>query len=125
MAQVVHTVITDDLDDTELNPSEATTVQWSWRGVDYEFDTSADTVAAMESDQQSITLGLLLTVSRKVGSRGRPSKHNSTPRRSPDVEPKAIREWARQQGHSVPARGRVPAPIRDAFLAATSTPRPG
>ena len=117
MAQAVHTVITDDLDDTTLDPSEATTVQWSWQGVNYEFDTRTATVAAIESDEQSVTVGLLLSISRKVEGRSRAAKPAASSRQRADVEPKVIREWARLHGHDVPDRGRIPAPVRDAYLA--------
>ena len=119
MAQAVHTVITDDLDDTTLDPSEATTVQWSSRGVHYEFDTRAATVAAIESDEQSVTVGLLLSISRRVEtSRSRAAaKPAASSRQRADVEPKVIREWARLHGHDVPDRGRIPVPVRDAYFA--------
>ncbi|MBE7193215.1 MAG: Lsr2 family protein [Gordonia polyisoprenivorans] len=118
MAQAVHTVITDDLDDTTLDPSEATTVQWSWQGVNYEFDTRAATVAAIESDEQSVTVGLLLSISRRAEtSRSRATKPAASSRQRADVEPKVIREWARLHGHDVPDRGRIPVPVRDAYFA--------
>ncbi|MBE7192972.1 MAG: Lsr2 family protein [Gordonia polyisoprenivorans] len=69
MAQRVQTVIIDDLDGSEMDPSEATTVTWSWRGVSYELDTRSTHLTALESDRQSVTLGLLLASSRRVGGR--------------------------------------------------------
>ena len=115
MAQAVHTVITDDLDDTALDPADATTVRWAWRGVTYEFDTHNDALARIESDEQSVSIGMLLAVSRKVDTRAR----RAAIERRAVVAPSAIREWARLNGHNVPDRGRIPAPIREAYLSAT------
>ncbi|GAA2057723.1 Lsr2 dimerization domain-containing protein [Williamsia deligens] len=50
----VYTV--DDLDDTEITAEQATTVAWSWRGVDYEFDTAAERLAGIESGDRAITV---------------------------------------------------------------------
>ena len=116
MAQTVHTVITDDLGNTDLELAEATTVRWMWRGTTYEFDTSAANLAAIERDKQSVTIGRLLSVSRKVVSRASSSPTAGGRR---EVESKTIREWARLNGHKVPERGRIPKPIRDAYLAGT------
>ena len=53
MAQTVNTIYVDDLDDSELGPDHATTVTWSWRGIHYEFDTSAPRLAGLEDGEDA------------------------------------------------------------------------
>ncbi len=108
MAQAVRIVMTDDLDDNEMDPSDATSVQWSWRGVAYEFDTRALSLAAIEKGERAVTIADLLAISRKVGPASR------TARPTP-IEAAVIRDWARRHGHAVPKRGRIPGQIRMAY----------
>ncbi|MGZ8178334.1 Lsr2 dimerization domain-containing protein [Williamsia sp. SKLECPSW1] len=110
MAQAVHIVMTDDLDDEEMASDDATTVQWSWRGAVYEFDTRTSTVAAIEDGERSVTIGELLSVSRDVT----PALHTRR-RRAVAGDAATIRSWARRHGHPVPSRGRVPARVRLAY----------
>ena len=59
--------------------------------------------------------------SKPAARRGRTSASMTSTR--PDKEqPRAIREWARANGHQVSSRGRVPAAIREAFSAAHENP---
>lgn len=37
---------------------------------------------------------------------------------NPGVDPKAVREWAKEEGHIVSDRGRIPGPVVNAYLAA-------
>ena len=117
MAQAVNTIYVDDLDNTEIPVKQATTVAWSWRGVDYEFDTTAERLAAIETGDEAVTVAHLLKVSRLVGGRrnaARPVGASVTGTN----DAAAIRSWARDNGINVPNRGRVPAPVRDSFAAA-------
>ena len=115
MAQAFITSYTDDLTGDELSPDEATTVSWSWRGVDYELDTGVQHLAALEADDQSVTLGMLLASSRRVGGR----RHTARPvggRVSVAAgSAAAIRAWATANGMSVEGRGRIPQHVRDAY----------
>ena len=117
MAQSVNTIYIDDLDDTEIRVDQATTVSWSWRGVDYEFDTSADRLAGLESGDEAVTLGQLLAVSRRVSGR-RVAVRPVGGSRPGSTDAAEIRAWARDNGIFVPGRGRIPAPIRASYLAA-------
>ncbi|MBT0568650.1 histone-like nucleoid-structuring protein Lsr2 [Williamsia sp. CHRR-6] len=63
----MNTIYVDDLDDTKITADQATTVVWSWRGVDYEFDTNSERLAAIEAGDDSVTVAQLLNVSRRVG----------------------------------------------------------
>ncbi|MBE7161567.1 MAG: Lsr2 family protein [Williamsia herbipolensis] len=100
--------MTDDLDDNEMDPSDATTVHWTWRGVNYEFDTRSATLAAIEKGERAVTVADLLSVSRKSAPASRTARPTA-------IEPAVIRDWARRHGHTVPTRGRIPRPIRMAY----------
>ncbi|WP_299577561.1 Lsr2 family protein [uncultured Williamsia sp.] len=121
MAQTVKTIYVDDLDDTEITADQATTVAWSWRGVDYEFDTSADRLAGFESADETTTVAQLLAVSRRVS--GRRAAVRPVGASTVGADAAEIRAWARDNGIQVPDRGRIPAPIRDNYLAARSRSR--
>ena len=126
MAQTVNTIyvddLVDDLDDTEITADEATTVAWSWRGVDYKFDTSADRLACLESGDEAVTVAQLLAVSRRVS--GRRTAIRPAAGAPPDgTDAATIRAWVRDNGITVPDRGRIPAPVRDRFLAARARSR--
>ena len=121
MAQTVTTIYVDDLDDTEISADQATTVAWSWRGVDYEFDTSADRLAGLESGDEAITVAQLLAASRRVSGRRQAARPVGATTGSAD--PAKIRAWARVNGIQVPDRGRIPAPIRASYLATRHSSR--
>ena len=116
MAQTVTTIYVDDLDDSEIPAEQATTVVWSWRGVDYEFDTVAERLAALEAGDEAVTVAQLLAVSRRVS--GRRTAIRPTGASSNVTDSAAIRAWARENGIDVPDRGRVPAPVRESYTAA-------
>ena len=115
MGRTVNTIFLDDLDDTEIDGTHATTVTWSWRGVSYEFDTSTEHLAALEVGAEAVTVAHLLDVSRRVAGR----RHGIRPAGARDVSDAArIRAWARENGIMVPDRGRIPGPIRDSYASA-------
>ncbi|MBE7191554.1 MAG: Lsr2 family protein [Gordonia polyisoprenivorans] len=121
MAQTVNTIYVDDLDDSEISAAQATTVAWSWRGVDYEFDTSAQRLTGLESGDEAITVAQLLAASRRV--RGRRAAARPVGARPGATDAAEIRAWARESGIQVPDRGRIPAPIRASYLAARGQSR--
>ncbi|MBE7156960.1 MAG: Lsr2 family protein [Rhodospirillales bacterium] len=120
MAQAFITSYTDDLTGDALSPDQATTVSWSWRGVDYELDTGAEHLAALEADDQSVTLGRLLACSRRVGGRRHPARPiggrtNAAAGSTTEGSAAAVRAWATANGMPVEGRGRIPQHIRDAY----------
>ena len=121
MAQPLNTIYVDDFDDSEISADQATTVAWSSRGVDYEFDTRAERLAGLESGDEAVTVAQLLAASRRVS--GRRLAARPVGARTSNVDAAEIRAWARANGIDVPDRGRVPAPVRDSFLAARSSSR--
>ena len=107
MAQKVQIILEDDLDGSEANE----TVSFSLDGVSYEIDLN-DANAAKLRD----ALGVYIGHARKVTAARR-----SAGRRTPSAggpSAKDVREWARDNGHTVPDRGRIPAEVRSAYDAA-------
>ena len=110
MAQKVHVVMVDDIDEGEADE----TVSFSLDGVDYEIDLSTKNAAALRDALARYVSSARKTKGRRgssgSASRGRRSKGNPSPA--------DVRSWARENGFTLSDRGRVPAEIRDAYLAA-------
>ncbi|GGU98579.1 Lsr2 family protein [Streptomyces albospinus] len=107
MAQKVVTIYTDDLTDEES--SEATTHTFSLDGVQYEIDLAPDSY-----DQLLEAMAPFTEAGRKTG---RPRKSHKATDVSRD-DSAAIRAWAKEAGHEVSDRGRVPAEVREAYAKA-------
>lgn len=108
MAQKIHIVLEDDIDGSEA----AETVTFGLDGTSYEIDLNEKNAAALRD-----ALATYVGHGRKVGSaprRGR--KATASPTSGPSA--KEIRDWARENGHDVPDRGRVAAEVREAYDAA-------
>ena len=107
MAQKVHIVLEDDLDGSDATQ----TVSFGLDGTSYEIDLNDKNAAALR-DAMAAYVGHArkLTGARK----GRRSSAVAAGGHSA----REIRDWARTNGHNVPARGRIPADVRDAFEAA-------
>lgn len=94
-------------DIAEGNP----TVSFAFDGVSYEIDlTTAEKAAMREAFSQYIALGRRVSTGRRAGS----SRAASTS----GPAPADVRAWAQSQGLDVPARGRIPAAISEAYAAA-------
>jgi hypothetical protein len=104
-------VMIDDLDGREFAPEEGGTVHFALDGAHHEIDLHHDNRAALCASLAEFM------------ERARPSK--TSPTGSDDKPPKwgggkssqVIRSWAREAGHDVSARGRIPAHIIEAFEA--------
>jgi hypothetical protein len=107
MAQRVNIVLTDDLDGSDASE----TVTFSLDGISYEMDLSSANAARLRDAVQPF----LAKARRQGGGRAKPA-----PRRRGGGSGNAtdIRAWALEQGLAVSARGRVPAEIRNAYVAA-------
>lgn len=108
MAQRVSIELVDDLDGS----AAAETVSFALDGAAYEIDLSAANAAALRD-----ALAAYVGHGRRVSGGG--SRRSSSSRRSSgSSEARAIREWARANGHKVPDRGRVSAEVKAAYDAA-------
>jgi hypothetical protein len=110
MARKVLVRLVDDLDGL---PSEGVaTVTFSLDGVTYQIDLN-------EANASKLRDGLadFVAAGRRIG--GRIKRGSSAGGRSTGSgDGPAIREWAREQGHELAERGRIPSHIVDAFHAA-------
>jgi hypothetical protein len=99
MAQKVQVLLVDDLDGGEASE----TVSFSLDGTVYEIDLSSDNAGKLRKDFQQY-----IQHARKGGGGGRRRRARTGPGRERSAE---IRAWARQRGHKVSERGRIPATI--------------
>ncbi|TWP45950.1 Lsr2 family protein [Lentzea tibetensis] len=111
MAQKVLVQLIDDLDGTAAEDVEA--VSFGLDGVTYDIDLKPGNAAKLRD-----ALADFVASARRSG--GRTKKATST-RRTVVAESrtkeqtKAIREWARNQGHELSDRGRIPTSIIEEF----------
>lgn len=111
MGQKVHVVMFDDIDGGDAEE----TVAFGLDGTDYEIDLSANNAAGLRE-----ALAQYVGSARKAKGRRNSSRSTSgRGRRSGgSPAPAEIRTWARENGYTLSDRGRVPAEVRDAYLAA-------
>jgi hypothetical protein len=109
MAQRVQIVLEDDLD----GGTAAETVTFGLDGVNYEIDLS-DRNADKLRDDFATWIGHARRSGgrRSTGRRASSPSSGSASRRS-DLS--AVRAWARQNGHQVSDRGRIPASVQAAY----------
>lgn len=115
MATVTRFEYVDDIDGKPLDVDELNTVQWSWSGVEYEFETSTANLDRIENGR--LPVSTLLAKSRRIGGRKRTPGKNPSPKKTAGspADTKAIREWAQQNGYAVADRGRISAEVVEAF----------
>ncbi len=101
MAQKVSIVLVDDLDGSEA----VETVSFAIDGRDYEIDLSSKNATKLRD-----VLAPYVGHARRGGGRKR-SRGNGP-------SPSDIRSWARENGFTVPDRGRVSSQVREAYIAA-------
>ncbi|MET9364944.1 Lsr2 family protein [Streptomyces sp. NPDC006632] len=107
MAQKIVTIYTDDLTGEET--TEAATHQLVIDGVAYEIDLAPESYDKLLEAVAPFT---------KAGRRVRSGKAKAAPARSNGAggnDTAAIRAWAKENGHHVNDRGRVPAEVREAY----------
>ncbi len=105
MAQKVHIVLVDDLDESEAEE----TVSFGLDGKEYAIDLNQKNASSLRD-----ALAPFVAHARPVSGRGK----RSAARTSSGVAPAEIRAWARENGFDVPDRGRVSAEVREAYSAA-------
>lgn len=112
--RIVHQLV-DDVDGTVLEVGEGETVTFSLDGTAYEIDlTDANATVFRDAMAPYIDAARRVTSSRSGGSSVAPRKR----RRSNQQDYSAVRAWAKENGHQVSERGRVPASVLEAYEAA-------
>ncbi|TNM69979.1 Lsr2 family protein [Streptomyces sp. NP160] len=110
MAQTMQVVLVDDLDGGTADQ----TVAFSLDGVDYEIDLSAENAARLRDD-----LAVWVGHARRTTAGRRARAAAGAAGAGSGVDVAAVRAWARENGHTVNERGRVPAAVVEAYRAAT------
>ena len=96
----------DDLDGSEASG----TVSFGLDGRSYEIDLSDDNAAKLRNAPAPF-----VEAGRKTGGRGRTAMTDTPTLSSRREETHAIREWAREHGHKVADRGRIPTKVVEAY----------
>ncbi|SDH32992.1 Lsr2 family protein [Microbacterium sp. 77mftsu3.1] len=96
-------ITVDDIDGTQ----DAKTIEFAFDGDSYEIDLAAHNVNKLHD-----ALAPFIEAARK-----QPKTKGARPARSRNTESKDVREWAAKNGHDVPARGRIPQSVMDAYNA--------
>jgi hypothetical protein len=117
MAQQTTVRFVDDLDGSEASG----TFDFSLEGRNYQIDLSDDNAAKLRD-----ALEPYIGAARNTGGRGRGRRRaprqttvaDKPPVRSNREETAAIRRWARENGHQVSERGRIPKSVLEAYQAA-------
>ncbi|MFH9606927.1 Lsr2 family protein [Streptomyces sp. NPDC017448] len=113
MAQRVVVTHIDDL--TQKEGEDITTETFSLNGKMYEIDLSPANRAKLEK-----ALKPFIEAGRKVKKGQAGTATRTAPSASGNKETAEIRAWAKENGHSVNERGRIPADIKALYLAAKS-----
>lgn len=108
MVQRTVVLLEDDIDGSDADES----VTFALDGVAYEIDLTAERAEALRE-----VLYDYIRQARKVG-RGRAARKTASASGS-GASAAEIRVWGRENGYTVPDRGRIPADVRAAFAAAT------
>jgi hypothetical protein len=121
MAQKVLVEMVDDLDGAVGD--DVTTVGFALDGRSYEIDLNT-----RNADNLRNGLAKFVAAGRRQRG-GRATRGGGEPRPSATLDPaareraNAIREWAREAGHEVSGRGRIPAVVVEAYEAAQRVPQ--
>ena len=120
MAQKTIVTLIDDLTGEEAE--DITTVEFALEGVTYEIDLADDNAAKLRDNLSRYVAAARKTSGRRPGNRGADrstGRGNGAASRSGYNREtlRAIREWAKQNGHSVSDRGRLPLNVVTAWEA--------
>ncbi|MEV0299350.1 Lsr2 family protein [Nocardia sp. NPDC050710] len=112
MAEKVTVTLVDDYDGTSVADE---TVQFSLDGTDYEIDLSTPNATELRG-----SLARWVEKARRTGGRRKRSATLPVTSAADRERSAIIRDWARQNGHPVSARGRVAAGVVEAYERATA-----
>ncbi|MFT4305680.1 MAG: Lsr2 family protein [Microbacterium sp.] len=108
MAKRVSVELVDDLDGTAITNGEGGTIVFSLERRSYEIDLSdANQVKLREALAPFIGAGRVVSSSAPRARAAASGTHDLA----------AVRAWARENGHTVSDRGRVPASVLEAYAA--------
>jgi hypothetical protein len=117
VAQQVNVVLVDDLDGS----SASDTVSFGLDGRSYEMDLSEENAGKLRD-----ALAEYIAAARRAGGGG--ARRSSAPRpqraASNREETGAIRQWARENGHDISERGRIPNAVVRAYEERNVAPEP-
>ena len=106
-------VITEFIDDIDGSPAERT-FTFAVDGTNYEIDLSTENIAEFKS-----AIGGFIESARKVKGGSSDARRTRSigadGGRQSREQTQAVREWARQHGHNISNRGRIPSSIQQAF----------
>lgn len=110
--RIVHQLV-DDIDGSVLEVGEGETVHFSLNGTSWEIDLNTE-----HAEELRAALQPYISAGRRAGSSNSPRSSSSgagrkRPARNPEVA--AIRAWANDNGYSLSERGRIPAPVIEAY----------
>ncbi|KAA1428301.1 histone-like nucleoid-structuring protein Lsr2 [Nocardioides antri] len=105
MAQRVNIVLVDDIDGSDATE----TVAFGLDGTSYEIDLNEKNATKLRD-----ALAAYVGHARKVSSSGRRTRSKATAAAG-GASAAEVRAWARDNGFTVPDRGRIPADVRSAF----------
>jgi len=124
MAQQTTVTFVDDLDGSEASG----TVEFALDGRSYEIDLSDENSAKLRDALQPFINAARRAGGRSSGrgrargqGRGQGQPAAEKPAAANRQETAAIREWARQHGHQISERGRIPKSVRDAYREAQNS----
>ena len=106
MAQKVHIVLIDDIDQSDAEE----TVTFGLDGKEFAIDLNKKNARSLRD-----ALAPYVAHARPVSGRG---GRRSSAKAASGTAPSEIRAWARENGFDVPERGRVSAEVREAYAAA-------
>jgi hypothetical protein len=109
VARITHVTLVDDIDGNQA----CETVFFSLDGRHYDIDLSTENAATLRA-----RLAPFVAAARRgTGARQpRPTRADHSPPPLTDrTQTAAIRAWARQHGHKIAVRGRIPNTVRQAY----------
>jgi hypothetical protein len=108
----------DDLDGSKASG----TVEFALDGRSYEIDLSDSNADSLRNALEPF-INAARKASGRSSGRGRASRQRQEPEakpaRSSREETAAIRQWAREHGHEISERGRIPKSVLEAYRAAS------
>jgi hypothetical protein len=105
-------VVVEKTDDTNGKPADET-VTFGLDGREFEIDLTAKNATALRK-----AFDTYIQHGRRVGGRRARGGTASSRIASTEVDTKAVRRWASENGYNISARGRIPGDVVEAYRAA-------